>query len=148
MGHARRILGSLLLASGALVGCSDGSSSNNSGSTTTPPPTTTPTAAFTVQFESSNIIADLATQLESSGFATQVINRINNTVTVPRNIPVTFKDCDGANAFYDPNNVSVTFGYNLVQALNTRFQNFGPDATVGAINFILYHEMGHALVHQ
>ena len=78
---------------------------------------------------------------------------INNTFSLPADLTLTFTECGTVNAFYDPNKQQVSMCYELVEHFAQIFSKHAKnddelaDAVVGATVFVLFHEMGHALVH-
>ncbi|MBM4183559.1 MAG: hypothetical protein FJ207_04950 [Gemmatimonadetes bacterium] len=71
---------------------------------------------------------------------------------LPRDIDLAFDECGMINAFYNPNETSITFCYELLALLQDVFVPDGnwtqedQDEVSGAIWFIMMHEVGHALV--
>lgn len=59
-------------------------------------------------------------------------------------IPVTYDECGIVNAFYDPFARAITLCDELVETLLV-FWEGRTDRVVQSLNFILYHEIGHAL---
>ncbi|MFD9949786.1 DUF4344 domain-containing metallopeptidase [Nonomuraea sp. NPDC059023] len=76
----------------------------------------------------------------------------------PRDIPVKAEQCDTVNAFYSPEDRTITMCYEMVAYLQSLFaapesgQSATPDpqdvdeSVVGAMSGIYYHELGHALI--
>lgn len=81
-----------------------------------------------------------------------VAAELNDNLVVPVRIGVGFDTCGGVNAFYNPAAQQITMCFELVQHLATRFTADSPDGTdvsdalIGAMVFVLFHEVGHALV--
>lgn len=72
---------------------------------------------------------------------------------LPRDIEVRFDQCGFVNAFYRPSTTDITFCYELVAFLadlyvpdDGRWTQEAQDQVSGAVSFILWHEVGHALV--
>jgi len=99
-----------------------------------------------------------AAHLESERFLEGIADSINAQIKLPTDLTLVASQCDTVNAFYDPETHSVTLCYELVSffdVLHTR-DNTAEDGTVdvdeivksveGATEFVLYHEVGHALI--
>jgi hypothetical protein len=77
---------------------------------------------------------------------------VNSFVALPRPVAVTGAECGTVNAFYYAERHEIVMCYELVRDIIGRFQSRVPDAqtlevaVTGATAFILYHEVGHALV--
>ena len=70
---------------------------------------------------------------------------LNNTQgLLNAEIPVSYEECGIINAFYSPFARTITLCDELVETLLV-FWNGRADRTVQTLNFILYHEIGHAL---
>jgi hypothetical protein len=70
---------------------------------------------------------------------------LNNTQDLlDAEIPVSYDECGVVNAFYNPFARTITLCDELVETLLV-FWNGRADRTVQTLNFILYHEIGHAL---
>jgi hypothetical protein len=84
-------------------------------------------------------------------FSEQLTSRFE----LPANAQVEMRlaQCGNINAFYSPRDHAVTLCYELLQHLANRFVTDGrwtpqqEEAVRGAINFIMMHEVGHALIH-
>jgi hypothetical protein len=78
---------------------------------------------------------------------------LNERFPLPRNVSLRTNQCGQVNAFYSPSQGTVTFCYEMFQYLSDMFVPDGQwttqqrEAVDGASNFILMHEVGHALVH-
>lgn len=72
--------------------------------------------------------------------------------TLPRPVEITFDSCDMINAFYSPRDTKITFCYELLEFLAGIFVPDGAwteeqrSNVFGAVQFIMMHEVGHALV--
>ena len=84
----------------------------------------------------------------------QIANGVNRTIRIPSRITLVARECGVVNAFYSPKDHSVHLCYELLEQVVTGIaREFGSasseakmDSAFGAVFFILYHEMGHALV--
>lgn len=81
-----------------------------------------------------------------------IVQYLNDTFILPRNIPIKLTDANVINAWYSPSEHSVTFTYDFLEfvcndALKER--KSGREAGEflwGAMTFVLLHEVGHALI--
>lgn len=102
--------------------------------------------------------ADAKDLLTTTGTARTVASLINDTVVLPNDTPVVFTSDDpgGTGPHYDPQAKQINFPYSFVTFIASTFKQNEPDitdedlaqATDNAVDFILLHEMGHALVDQ
>lgn len=97
-------------------------------------------ARWQADFRQARVLEDLAAGL-------------NRWISLPRDVTLTFAECDGdPNAFYDPDTRTVSVCFEFIEHLDSVFA--ADDATptehesmvLDATTFILYHEVGHALV--
>ena len=91
--------------------------------------------------------------------AAQVLERtaysLNSFVRLPVKMPLVLRECGSANAYYRPIQRDVTLCYELMeQVISGITRDFGEapmehkmEAAVGALYFILFHEIGHGLSH-
>ncbi|HYW09574.1 MAG TPA: DUF4344 domain-containing metallopeptidase [Longimicrobium sp.] len=84
---------------------------------------------------------------------TEALNSNTNLPTLPRSVRLRTQQCGVINAMYSPREGTVTMCYELLADLARMFVPDGQwtpaqvEAVDGAVNFIMYHEVGHALVH-
>jgi len=77
---------------------------------------------------------------------------LNQVVRIPRDVTLSFGECGQPNAFYDSEARRVTLCYELLESFHERFGDETEDpeelenAVAGATVFVLFHELGHALV--
>lgn len=84
----------------------------------------------------------------------QIADLVNGTIRMPSRITLVARECGVANAFYSSKDRSIHLCYELFEEVVTGItRDFGNasaeakiDSAFGAIYFILYHEIGHALV--
>lgn len=78
--------------------------------------------------------------------------KLNNALILPKDITLRTKDCEETNAFYDPNNSSVTVCYELMEYFYKLFRSSGKTESEAnqkmfdAVQFVFLHEIGHALI--
>lgn len=90
--------------------------------------------------------------METSGDFEPIIDDLNETFALPHDVPITFTNCDEANAFYIGETKSMTYCYELMQDVDKIYagQGLDEDAQSQALynNTLatLFHEMGHAMI--
>ncbi|MCC6826287.1 MAG: DUF4344 domain-containing metallopeptidase [Acidobacteria bacterium] len=79
---------------------------------------------------------------------------LNSALSLPRDITLRSKDCGEPNAFYNPDDVSVTMCYELMDHFFETFLKSGLSEDeafqqmFAATKFVFLHELGHALIDQ
>ncbi|HEV7670390.1 MAG TPA: DUF4344 domain-containing metallopeptidase [Thermoanaerobaculia bacterium] len=85
----------------------------------------------------------------------EVVEDLDKTLVLPRNLDVKLQECGEVNAFYDPEDGAVHLCYEL---LDHFLEIFGQEAktdeeseeaggkAIAALTFTFYHELGHALI--
>ena len=115
---------------------------------------------FVVSFEpgGSSEVGLLRDKFMKDGIIAGVLDDLSDQIALPADFPVTFKQCDDINAWYDPTERAITFCYELIQLYNHGYDQVGGDmahmvgwadqSTVltGTTLHILLHEIGHAMV--
>ena len=115
---------------------------------------------FVVSFEpgGSSEVGLLRDKFIKDGIIASVLDELSDQIALPADFPVTFKQCDDINAWYNPAERAITFCYELVQLYNHGYDQIGGDlahmvgwadqSTVltGTTLHILLHEIGHAMV--
>jgi Putative metallopeptidase len=82
-----------------------------------------------------------------------VSGQLNEEISLPTDITLSFRECGMVNAFYEPDKHRVSLCYEYVDFFERLFMQSGgtpEDAASGikgAIYDTLYHEIGHALIH-
>jgi hypothetical protein len=113
------------------------------------------TTGFTVTYNPSKVAGHeqmRAALAEHHVFET-VAQGLNNTVRVPKVVPIQLVDCNTINAFYDPNNHRIIVCYELLDYFTQVFKPTAKNddelgnAVIGATLFSFYHETGHGLIH-
>ena len=90
--------------------------------------------------------------VQSSGRFQQVVDELNLTFDLPANIAIRFEEGDGP-AYYEDDR-TIVMNYDFVQNAVEVFAGSDADLrneevadnVLGVIEFVLYHEMGHALI--
>jgi hypothetical protein len=77
---------------------------------------------------------------------------LNRALILPEDITLRTKDCQEVNAYYDPNEGSVTMCYELMEHFYQTFRSDGRTDTEAyqqmfdAVRFVFLHEIAHALI--
>jgi hypothetical protein len=93
-------------------------------------------------------------QVKEAGLLENAAAKLNRALALPADIRLRTKDCKEVNAFYDPNDRSVTMCYELMEHFFRAFKSSGlPDDKAyakmnDAVRFVFLHEIGHALIDQ
>ena len=93
-------------------------------------------------------------QIKEDKTLEKAADRLNRSLILPNDIYLRTKDCGQANAFYNPQDISITICYELMEHFYKIFRSVGDadqkayDSMFDAITFVFLHEMGHALVDQ
>lgn len=96
--------------------------------------------------------ANIRTALIETEFYDDLARDLNEMLVFPRDITVVFTTCDEANAYYDPNAVTITMCYELIDEFlsifteNSETEEDFAYAVIDASLFTFFHELGHALV--
>ena len=81
--------------------------------------------------------------LQSSPVPVRLAASLSRLLNLPRDLPIVFREAPALNAWYSPNAHSITVSYRLASFLRMKLDD---QATRGAMDFILMHELGHALI--
>jgi hypothetical protein len=96
----------------------------------------------------------LADWFQQSQYLHQLASSLSGGFTVPQQVAIGVAECGATNAFYDPNNRAIVLCYELVDDIVSEFRYDGlteqqrNEAVVGALSFVFFHELGHALIDQ
>ncbi|HEX7240042.1 MAG TPA: DUF4344 domain-containing metallopeptidase [Longimicrobiaceae bacterium] len=76
---------------------------------------------------------------------------LNDWIVLPHDVELTFAACGEANAFYEPDRKHIVVCYEILEHFGEVFADaptdeFRAQAMLGATDFVLYHELGHALI--
>lgn len=94
----------------------------------------------------------LSQRVKQAGALEEIAAALQQRYTLPQPVELRFDSCDMINAFYSPRDTQITFCYELLEFLAGIFVPDGAwtdeqRANVfGAVQFIMMHEVGHALV--
>ena len=90
--------------------------------------------------------------VRQAGVFEKIMPQLNQSLRLPRDIGVSFADCDEPNAFYDADAVAITVCNEYVDYYGELFSEFpaddARDAILGSLVSTFLHEAGHALIHQ
>jgi Putative metallopeptidase len=93
-------------------------------------------------------------KLQDSGVVEAIANDLNRTFRLPNDLMITHRDCDVANAEYDPRRREVVICYQLVDEVRRTVYDpsitdeFMESLVEGTWIFVIHHEIGHALIDQ
>ena len=93
-------------------------------------------------------------QVKDEKLLENAADKLNRALILPDDIYLRTKDCKQVNAFYDPNDRSVTMCYELMEHFYKAFKSAGDtedksyDKMFDAVRFVFLHEIGHALIDQ
>lgn len=110
---------------------------------------------FVVAYEdsSSEFHLELAAMFQTNGFFEATAAGLNEVIALPLDIGIVAGQCDTVNAFWTSDFNAIVMCYELIEYLyeifrpETKSQQELDNAVLGAIEFIFYHELGHALIH-
>lgn len=97
-------------------------------------------------------------KFESEGIFAAVLDELSDQIALPQDVPVTFTQCGFSNAFWSPDEGTITMCWELVADYNasyagsTDFENglfaWADQGSVltGTTLFVLLHEIGHGMV--
>jgi hypothetical protein len=97
-------------------------------------------------------MAGLREDLRENRVLEEAADGLNKTLALPEDVTLSFAECGEINASYDPDKRLVTVCYELVDDLYDALRDDAKDdeeldeRVVGATVFVLFHEIGHALV--
>lgn len=112
------------------------------------------TGRFLVHYDSAKTAAhrEYLEQFRGDSLLDVIAADLNGWFAIPVDITIGFSECDSADAYYDPGTHTVSVTYEQVAEMRELFSHevSGDSAltaaTSDAIVFILYHELGHALI--
>jgi hypothetical protein len=109
---------------------------------------------FIAQHEavSNSRYAEIDKQIKQERLLERAADGLNHSLILPHDIYLKSKDCGDVNAFYNPDEQSVTVCYELMEQFFHDFKSEGYDdkksydMMFDAIRFVFLHEIGHALI--
>ncbi|MGH7782383.1 MAG: DUF4344 domain-containing metallopeptidase [Candidatus Binatia bacterium] len=167
------VLGVLIVITACVCKSDRDDESNSSGPSSTPAISTSNTTAkntssnqvekkkdqgdFTV--EHIDVVnpkfAEIDKQVRQERLLEKGADALNRALILPTNIMLRTKDCNGeVNAFYNPDDDSITVCYELMEHFFKVFKSAGSSDDVAyqkmfdAVRFVFLHEVGHALIDQ
>lgn len=96
--------------------------------------------------------AELDRQFKEDRVLESAANQLNQALSLPFDISLRTQDCNQINAFYNPNDQSITVCYELMEYYYKLFKAAGEtdekasEKMSNAIRFAFLHEVGHALI--
>jgi hypothetical protein len=91
-------------------------------------------------------------QVREEKLLEKAADQLNRALVLPTDITLRTQDCNQVNAFYDPNDHSVTMCYELMEHFYQTFRGSGDSQSDAygkmfeAVRFVFLHEIGHALI--
>jgi hypothetical protein len=129
-------------------------STSNSAPASTDPSKKPDQGDFIVEHEtvSTPRYVEIDKQIKDEKLLEKAAGQLNAALSLPENITLRTKDCKEANAYYDPNDSSITMCYELMEHFYGSFRSSGiseKDAygqMFDAVRFVFLHEIAHALI--
>jgi hypothetical protein len=96
---------------------------------------------------------EMAKAMHEAGMLEAFVAAINETVKLPTTVGVRFAECGEPNAFYSPADQQISMCFELLEhyyktmADQYETEDALDEAVMGAFMLVLFHELGHALVH-
>lgn len=96
---------------------------------------------------------DIASALHEARLLEEFAAALNQSIKLPTRVGVRFAECGEANAFYDPSEQQISMCFELLEdyyetmADQYETEDELDNAVMGAFVLVLFHELGHALVH-
>lgn len=96
--------------------------------------------------------AEIDRQIKQDKLLERAADGLNRALILPHDIYLRAKDCAQVNAFYNPDDHSVTVCYELMEHFYKVFRSGGYDERKAydkmfdAVRFVFLHEIGHALI--
>lgn len=95
---------------------------------------------------------ELDEEIKERKLLEKAADKLNRALALPHDIALRTKDCKEVNAFYDPNDRSITMCFELMEHFYKIYQAAGTsesesyDKMFDAVQFVFLHEIGHALI--
>lgn len=128
--------------------------SNRSTSTSSDPGKKADDGDFLVSHEdvSTPRYVEIDNQIKQEKLLEKAASQLNAALSLPGDITLRTKDCKEINAYYDPNDGSITMCYELMEHFYASYRSDGlseKDAysqMFHAVRFVFLHEIAHALI--
>jgi hypothetical protein len=97
--------------------------------------------------------AVVQTELKKEKALEAIADGLNQEFALPVDVTLTFTECKEINAFYSPDRHQISMCYELLEHFyeifkpDSKSEDELDDAVLGAVFFVFYHELGHALIH-
>jgi hypothetical protein len=96
---------------------------------------------------------ELKDWLQATELMESIVDWLNEVFALPIDIDIILDECGQANAFWDPNEQTITMCYELLPHILNAFYSSDPEASEEKLGaavsntwvFILFHELGHGL---
>ena len=98
--------------------------------------------------------AEIDRQVRDEKLLEKAADKLNRALILPTDLNIKTKDCGEVNAFYNPNDASVTICYELMEHFFQVYKSAGEtdekayDKMFAGVQFVFLHEIGHALIDQ
>lgn len=128
--------------------------SNKSTSTSSDPSKKPDNGDFLVKHEevSTPRYVEIDNQIKGEKLLEKAASQLNAALSLPEDITLRTKDCKEINAYYDPNDSSVTMCYELMEHFYASFRSSGSNEKdaysqmFDAVRFVFLHEIAHAII--
>ena len=128
--------------------------SNRSTSTSSDPNKKPDSGDFLVEHEtvSTPRYVEIDRQVKDEKLLEKAASQLNAALSLPEDITLRTKDCKEVNAYYDPNDSSITMCYELMEHFYASFRSAGSNEKdaysqmFDAVRFVFLHEIAHALI--
>lgn len=89
--------------------------------------------------------------VREGGVFDRIADALNRNIILPRDVWIIFDQCGATTSYYDPQDKKIKICYEFLKYMENLYTatNATPNVTGAAINnaeFVLYHEVGHALI--
>ncbi len=109
---------------------------------------------FVVAYEdaANQVQLEYARYLQQQGFLESLVSKLNKEMALPYNIGVVAAPCGQPNAYWAPDQKTVVVCYELFEYMGEVFRADAKSEQellgniLGGVEFIFYHELGHALI--
>jgi hypothetical protein len=105
---------------------------------------------FTTSWKSGG--SELSQLLHKERLFEDIAEALNDSLKLPRDLPIIHKSCGEENAFYDPNSGELQMCYELLESISDVSDGISTDAdeygerVVATWAFVFFHELGHGLI--